>query len=246
MGNNILRRSDYRAMAIQQIKKLNVGEQVFDQLKQQFLNNEWKQGEKIPSENDLAQAFGVSRVTVRQALQKLVVLGLLETRLGEGSFVKEAKAGLYMNSIIPIAFLGENSFKEVLEFRMKIEGTVAELATEKITENDISELESCFNKMEIYKDDLEMFSKTDFEFHMIIAKATRNSLFIEIFNIMNDILSNAMIKVVAKKGNASGLYYHKLLLETIKTHDPKQVRKVMDEHMQDNESIFNKYGKEEI
>ncbi|MBU3113187.1 FadR/GntR family transcriptional regulator [Clostridium lacusfryxellense] len=232
-------------MAIKQVKKINVGEQVFSQLKQQLLDNEWNQGEKIPSENVLAEAFGVSRVTVRQAIQKLVILGLLETRLGEGSFVKEAKAGLYMNTIIPIAYLGKNSFEEVLEFRRKIEGAVAELATEKITENDINELENCYKQMEFYKDDLEMFSKTDFEFHMIIAKASKNSLFIEIFNIMNDVLRNAMLKVVIKKGNSAGLYYHKLLLETIKERDPKHVRRVMDEHMEDNVSSFNMYGKEE-
>ena len=232
-------------MAIKMVKKLNVGEQVYIQLKQQLLSNEWKQGEKIPSENDLADAFGVSRVTVRQAIQKLTILGLLETKLGQGSFVKQAKAGLYMNSIIPIAYLGEDSLEEVLEFRSRIEGVVAELATEKITDIEISELESCFERMKVYKDDLIMFSKEDFAFHIIIAKATKNSLFIEIFNIMNDVLSNAMTRVVVKKGNSAGIYYHKLLLEAIINRDPKQVRKVMDEHMEDNISSFRNYGKKE-
>lgn len=232
-------------MAIKMVKKLNVGEQVYMQLKQQLLSNEWKQGEKIPSENDLADAFGVSRVTVRQAIQKLTIFGLLETKLGQGSFVKQAKAGLYMNSIIPIAYLGENSFEEVLEFRSRIEGVVAELATEKITDIEICELENCFEQMKVYKDDLKMFAKEDFAFHIIIAKATKNSLFIEIFNIMNDLLSNAMTRVVVKKGNSAGIYYHKLLLEAIINRDPKQVRKVMDEHMEDNISSFRKYGKKE-
>ena len=232
-------------MAIKMVNKSNLGEQVFKQLKQQLLSNEWKQGEKIPSENDLAEAFGVSRVTVRQAIQKLTFLGLLETRLGQGSFVKQAKAGLYMNTIIPIAYLGADSLTEVLEFRSKIEGVVAEMATEKITDDEIVELERCFNQMEVYKDDLELFAKADFEFHMILSKATKNSLFIEIFNIMNDVLVNAMVKVVVKKGNSSGIKYHKLLLDTIKNRDPKQVRIIMDDHMKDTVNSFRSYGEKE-
>lgn len=232
-------------MAIKQVKKESVSEQVFEQLKQQLLNNEWKQGDKIPSENVLAEAFGVSRVTVRQAIQKLTILGLLETRIGEGSFVKEIKPGLYMNTIIPTAYLGEGSLEEVLEFRWTLEGVVAELATEKITDEDIKELEICYKEMEMYKDNLDMFSKADFEFHIIIANASKNSLFIQLFNIIYDVLYSAMTKVVSKKGNTAGLYYHKLLLESIKKHDPKEVRKIMDEHMLDNKRVFKKNSENE-
>jgi GntR family transcriptional regulator, transcriptional repressor for pyruvate dehydrogenase complex len=230
-----------RTMAINQVKKSCVSEQVFEQLKQQLLNNEWKQGEKIPSENYLADAFGVSRVTVRQAIQKLTILGLLETKVGEGSFVKKAEAGIYMNTIIPMAYLGEDSLEEVLEFRTTIEGVVAELATGKITDDDILKLENCYKEMELYKDNLEMFSKADFEFHLIIANATKNSLFIQIFNIIYDVLYNAMKKVVFKKGNSAGLYFHKLLLDSIKQRDSKKVRQIMDEHMLDNKIILEKY-----
>ncbi|WP_326910853.1 FadR/GntR family transcriptional regulator [Sedimentibacter sp. MB31-C6] len=227
-------------MAIKQVKKSSVSEQVFEQLKQQLIKNEWKQGEKLPSENELAEAFGVSRVTVRQAIQKLTVLGLLETRLGEGSFVKKVKPGLYMNTIIPIAYLGEDSLEEVLEFRGTIEGVVAELATQKITEDDIRKLENCYNEMNLYKDDLELFAKADFEFHLIIAKSTKNSMFIQIFNIIYDVLYDAMTKVVMKKGISAGLSYHKLLLDNIKKRDSKEVKKIMDEHMLDNKIIFKK------
>ena len=58
---------------------------MFDQLREQILSGGWKPGDKLPSENELAAQFGVSRVTVRNALQRLSGLGLLETRFGEGS-----------------------------------------------------------------------------------------------------------------------------------------------------------------
>ena len=63
-------------MGIKPIQRVHVGEQVFEQLKKLLIQGEWKQGEKIPSENELADMFGVSRITIRQALQKLSTLGL--------------------------------------------------------------------------------------------------------------------------------------------------------------------------
>lgn len=229
-------------MAIEQIIKSSIGDQVFEQLKKQLLNSAWSQGEKIPSENELAQSLGVSRVTVRQAIQKLTVLGLLETRPGEGSFVKEPKAGVYMNGIIPIAYLGENSLNEVLEFRRTIEGVVAELAALKINDEEIEQLEKCLKDMELNKDDLKLFSVADVKFHLTLAKATQNSLFIEIFNIMNDVLYDAMTMIVNKRGNSAGLHYHRLIVNAIKERNSDQVKKIMDEHMEDTVNSFKEYS----
>ena len=128
-------------MPIQPINRQFVSEQVYEQLKHQLLTGEWKPGDKIPSENELAAAFGVSRVTVRHALQKLTALGLIETRVGEGAFVKEIKPGIYMNNMYPLVYLGKDSVVEVMEFRTIIEVGAAGMAAERITDKDIEKLE---------------------------------------------------------------------------------------------------------
>jgi GntR family transcriptional regulator, transcriptional repressor for pyruvate dehydrogenase complex len=226
-------------MGIKPIKKANISEQVFEQLKQQLVAGEWKQGEKIPSENELATAFGVSRVTVRQALQKLTVLGLIETRLGEGSFVKEIKPGVYMNTLIPMAYLGEQSLLEVLEFRQAVEVKTAELAAKRATPKEIEELEKIFERMTKYKDNPKKFSEADLDFHLKIAEMTGNSLIMETHNIIKDILSVAMQHVVEKLGNTRGLHYHKILLEAIKEHDSKRSRDIMAQHLDDTYEIIS-------
>ena len=63
-------------MGIVPIKKVNVGQMVFDQMQELLIRGEWKPGDRLPSENELAEMFNVSRITIRQALQKLSVLGL--------------------------------------------------------------------------------------------------------------------------------------------------------------------------
>ncbi|MDK2902913.1 MAG: GntR family transcriptional regulator, transcriptional repressor for pyruvate dehydrogenase complex [Clostridiales bacterium] len=224
-------------MGIQPIKKANVSEQVYEQLKRQLLSGEWKQGDKIPSENELAKAFNVSRVTVRHAMRKLTALGLIETRVGEGSFVKEVKPGVYMNAIIPLAYLGENSTLEVLEFRYVIESESVGLAAERATQEDIAELKEILKDMEDVKEDTKLFAEADLRFHFKIAQITRNSLIIETYNILNDILETAMTDIVKRLGFKLGIYYHTKLVEAIERHDSEQAKKIMKEHV--NKTIEN-------
>ena len=99
-------------MAIQKVVKSSVSQQVFDQLRQQILSGSWKPGDKLPSENELAAQFGVSRVTVRNALQKLSGLGLLETRFGEGSFIRGPEAGAALNQLVPMVYLGRETLRD--------------------------------------------------------------------------------------------------------------------------------------
>ena len=227
-------------MPIRKVTRQSIGEQVFEQLKELIINNEWKKGEKIPSENELAASFGVSRITVRQALQKLTALGLIETRFGEGSFIKETAPGISMNQLIPIAYLNENSLQEILEYRKVIEGNVAELAAQKASPEEIEKLEEAYKRMEQVKDDLEKFSKADLKFHLLLANMTGNSLIIQTFHIFNDVLDRAFSQIVSKRGNTAGIYYHKLLLEAVKSRISSQAKRIMDEHMEDLYNTFQK------
>ena len=86
---------------LKNIKKTNMTQQVIEQFKQQILDGSWRVGERIPSENELAQTLGVSRSTVRQALRSLSDYGLLDIRLGSGSYVKKPESGEIMKAILP-------------------------------------------------------------------------------------------------------------------------------------------------
>jgi GntR family transcriptional repressor for pyruvate dehydrogenase complex len=218
--------------AIQPVKKTNVSHEVFEQLKQMLLRGDIKPGEKFLSENELAEAFGVSRMTARQAVQKLAVLGLLETRLGEGSFVKKIQPGMAMNGIISAIYLSENSLLEVLEFRTVIEGKTAKIATHKATYKDIEELEEIWTRMQQSKDDKREFAQADMDFHIKLAMITKNSIFAETYHIINDTMKMAFEEIVSISGNTGGLYYHQLLLEAIKEGNGEKAEQIMTEHVE--------------
>ncbi len=217
---------------VQPVKKVNVSNEVFKQLKQMLLRGDVKPGEKFLSENELADAFGVSRMTARQAVQKLVVLGLLETRLGEGSFVKEVQPGMLMNQIIPAIYLSENSLLEVFEFRTVVEGKVAEIAANKATAEDIEELEEIWGEIQSCKEDEQQFARMDMAFHVKLAKISKNSILSVTYGIINDAMKMAMEQIVSISGTKDGIHYHGLILEAIKEANGEKARKIMTEHVE--------------
>lgn len=210
---------------IHKIKKTNISEQVFDQLKQQILDGTWVPGQKISSENELASALGVSRITVRQALQKLTVLGLIDTRLGEGSFVREFTPGAYINAMIPAMYLGNSAIEEVFEFRIIGEVEVAGIAALKATEQDVLKLTETVNNMRLNRNNIEMYTKEDFRFHMILAEITGNSLAVRLMELLTDILKTTIQNVTRTIGDEIGLKYHGLILDAVKNHEYENAKK---------------------
>ena len=101
---------------IRSIRKLNCVDQAFEQLRTMLFNGVWQPGEKIPSENELAKLFHVSRPTIRQAIQKLQAQNLLETRAGIGSYVMQFEVAEYpLNGLIPALYLGNMTERQVFE-----------------------------------------------------------------------------------------------------------------------------------
>lgn len=230
-------------MQLSPVKKTSISDQVFDQLKTNLIDGTWRPGEKIPSENELAGAFGVSRVTARQALSRLATLGLIETRLGEGSFVREIKPGDFLQDMIPNVYLNyelsRDSVQEVLEFRMLYEVDIAALAAQRIDDGQIAQLEQSYEKMKRYASrSLEDYTEEDLSFHSMLAQATGNSLVIQLSGIMNDLLRVTINKLTSDIGTDNGLHYHRELIQACRQHDPEAARAAMSEHLQQSLSIF--------
>lgn len=226
---------------IKPIERVNVSEQVFQQLKDHLIKGVWAQGEKIPSENELCEQFGVSRITVRQAIQKLGVLGLLETKLGEGSFVRTIKASDSMNALIPTIYLNNqcpNSMNEIQEFREIIEVESARLATEKATDDDLTELKMIYQNMKQFKNDIEKFAKEDFAFHLKIGQMTKNDLLIKTYMILREVLQLSMVDIIETMGCDSGIYYHGELIKAIEKGNGVETSNLMREHLSKNRDYY--------
>ncbi|GAB4221614.1 MAG: FadR/GntR family transcriptional regulator [Spirochaetales bacterium] len=214
------------------VRKERVSRQVFDQLKEQIIKGQWPAGTKLPSENELARQMGVSRVSIRTALQMLSALGLLETRHGEGTYVRELAGDLYFNALFPLLALSKTNIFDVLEYRRVLDPGVVVLATERASEEDLEELERIYHRMEECKDDFKAFAHADLEFHLAIAKATRNPIFIKVNTIIQDILNASMEGIVRALGIRDGLHYHREILQALRTRDAMKAERLMREHVE--------------
>lgn len=232
-------------MEFKPVKRANMSDQVFEQLKQKVIEGEWAQGHKLPSENDLAENFQVSRVTIRHAIHKLVALGLAETKLGEGTFIRELNPGIMMQAMIPVAYLSPRDTMEVLDFRYILEIETTGMAVERCTQEDIGLLEQQLQVMLGAKGDYWAFSDADLDFHMLIARITRNSLIIETYSILRDILEVCMKKTVSSLGVEIGIPYHRSIIEAFKNHNPKQAKDVMRNHMASTRREFEQALKQQ-
>ncbi|MDR0465553.1 MAG: FadR family transcriptional regulator [Treponema sp.] len=218
---------------IKPIRRVNVSAQVFEQMKSLILSGEWRSGMRLPSENSLADLFGVSRITIRQGIHRLVALGLAQTRSGEGTFICALSHRQSISSLIPIAYLSDDNMLSVLEFRKAIEGYTAELAAKKATADDTAKLEKIFTEMEQNKGNLEGYSEADYNFHYELAVISRNSLIIECYNLTGDLFRTAMKNIVEKRGHSQGLYFHRLIINKIIAKDAEGCRLLMTKHIDD-------------
>ncbi|MEW4413521.1 GntR family transcriptional regulator [Clostridium sp. AN503] len=172
------------------IKKVSVVDQVSEALKEKLLNHTWEPGDKLPSEGELADTFGVNRLSVRMALQKLNTLGLLETRVGEGTYVREFSMAPYMDEIADI-YLDEKRLNDVRELRNLLEGEAMRIAAASST---VEEQEELKRRLKVYeekrsrvKEDpesetaLDEMAEADFEFHHQVIRMSHNDLYVDIY-----------------------------------------------------------------
>ena len=231
------------------VKRMPVSEQVYDAMRDALKKGVWAPGEKIPTEMELSDTFGVNRMTVRMALQRLIGMGLLESRVGDGTYAKEFSLGDYMGRVSEF-YLGPELLDKIREFRSTVEIACANLAMERATAEDLEELELCCERFEKEKQAyLDQFTpatceedeqrqylvKLDVEFHRTICRMSHNDLFVYAFDMAKDLLydyidNNLKARIETWKiKKQKGIIYndmHRLILDSIKQKDFERCKKV--------------------
>ena len=218
-------------MEIVPIDRRNISRQVYDQMLDNILNGVWPPGTKLPSENELTQMFGVSRVPIREALKKLSTMGITQTRQGEGSFVQMMTPGMFMNSLLPMLVWNRKSMMDILEYRRIVEPENAALAAINADEDDLACILTTIRDIERIGKPVLEFAIADMKFHLDIARATKNSLLFNVSNVIRDVLVSYYRKINELMGTDRAIRYHRLIYEAICDRDPDRARHWMQEHI---------------
>jgi GntR family transcriptional repressor for pyruvate dehydrogenase complex len=214
------------------VRRAGVKDQVFEQLRDRILERTWAPGTKIPSENALGVALGVSRVSIREALHMLASLGLLETRHGGGTYVREYTGDVFLNPLLPMLALDTPDILHVLEYRKIVEKGIVSLVVKRAGNAEIEELEQAFLAMKEHRNDARAFAQADLSFHLALAKATGNPVVIKVNAVITDILKVSMYAIVGSLGSRDGLYYHRRILDAIEDRDEPRAESLMEEHVE--------------
>lgn len=194
-------------------------EKVFVYLKDKITNGEWKENERITPEIALAVELEVSRNSVREAIEKMVGLGILEKMKGKGTFIKKRDCGLSFNEFLRDSVMLKSDYLEILEFRKGFEIRSVELFIENADIKDLNELQECYENMLKNKEDGNRFSYYDAMFHNTVAKGTKNSIIIKISEILSNLMVQHQKSLNDILGYQKGINEHKLILDAIKNKD---------------------------
>lgn len=218
---------------LETITSKKVADQVFDQLLTQIKQGTWKAGEKLPSESELCATFDVSRISIREAVKQLAAMGLIETRQGEGSFLRQISVGnCAQSALFPMFVMDPPSLLEIIEFRDITEPGAIALAAGRITPEELKELEQYVTDMQNKDIDIREFIDDDLKFHIAISKASHNSFIIKMNDFMFDMLREGMETIVSKLGRSDGIYYHTAILAALKNGSKETAVAIMKEHIE--------------
>jgi GntR family transcriptional repressor for pyruvate dehydrogenase complex len=187
-------------------------------------------GERLPTERELAEHYGVSRPTLREALIALEMLGMIEARHGLGIYVTRAQLPLTAS-----AYDFEIGAFELIEARRLFEGEAAALAAATIDDEALAELERLLALM---ADEDELKGEdADKEFHMVIARATGNGAIIATIENLWELRNRSpLARNILTRARGMGLEpriaEHRRVLEALKAHDPVAARQAMRDHLE--------------
>ena len=199
-------------LKVNKLKRTSLSSQVVQEIEQQIRHGHWQLGERIPSEPELAAVFGVSRNTIREALQSLIHAGILEARPGDGTYIQRRSR---MESALYSELAGLELAK-VLEARLTLELGIVELAAANRTEDDLQLIRQALNKRNESDN-----SALDANFHMQIAYAAHNLLLANFYNeICRYMLSNLPEQPLEGEAYDQETSLHEQLYSALEDKDP--------------------------
>jgi GntR family transcriptional repressor for pyruvate dehydrogenase complex len=191
-------------------------------------------GDRLPSERELANQFGVSRTVVREAVRALVAKGLLEVRPGSGTIIRRPTAQLVSQSIT--LFWGADrpgpDYEKVLEVRHTLEVEIAALAAVRRTQEDLDEMEAMLSRISLTHQDRESFATDDVAFHAALTRATHNELYMLLLESISDLMLDVRRTGFQVPGTPErALAHHHEILKWVSQGDPERARQAMREHL---------------
>ncbi len=224
-----------KPVRLHRINRTRAYEEIVRQMQTLITEGHLKPGDRLMTERELAEQFGVSRVTVRQALSVLQAMGLIESRIGNGTYARKSEAAVV--TVLAPVLNPYSSLLEQLELRRLIEPEVARLAAERATPAQTQDMAHFIELQEQMLSTGRPFVDEDSAFHLAIARGAGNDLVFRMMASIHDLLRDTREKSMnSREAMTHALTRHREILEAIQRHDPKAAHRATLRHVRDVEA----------
>lgn len=224
-------------MRLEKVKPHRVYEDVLSQISKLMAEGNLSPGDRLMGEREMATALGVSRTTLREALRTLELLGLVEIKHGDGTFIIDHQINQIITPLALALSVVPNSMEELWETRICLEVECAGHAAERITDKQQEYMDNILEELKANVNDPKLYGRADLRFHNIIAQVSQNSVLARLMQTftrhINQIMQTAYQGRFYHDENylQYTLDHHIKIYESIKGKDVENARKMMREHL---------------
>jgi GntR family transcriptional regulator, transcriptional repressor for pyruvate dehydrogenase complex len=213
------------------------------QIEEKVLDGSWGgKSQRLPAERSLAEHFGVSRPTVREAIRHLVSKGMLETKRGSGAYVVQKQPNALAAPWLQLVAEQPQLREETLEFRMVFECAAARFAAQRSTPTEISRLETVIARMQdaVVNHDVEEEARMDCEFHTALMAAAHNRMlgqfYASVITMLREHIAANTFDATRNNANATAqcaqrMRQHELIFRTVRERNPDAAQQAMFAHI---------------
>ncbi|HBP38849.1 MAG TPA: GntR family transcriptional regulator [Clostridiales bacterium] len=215
------------------VKKTRLYEEIVKQILDKIKTGELKPGDRLPTERDLALQLKVSRTAIREALRSMELMGLIDSRVGGGTFIKEMTLEYLMDPFAGVLAKNDRLIIELIEVRLLLEVEIARQAARKITTPQIDELDNTLAMMEKEIAEGGLGLKGDNAFHQALANAADNLAMMSITRLCGELLNSTRKAALEALGDLQiGVRHHRSIFTAVKAGDSEEAGRLMRLHLE--------------
>ena len=221
------------------VRRTKVYAEVASQIHRLIADGRLKPGDRLPPERDLADMFGVSRTSVRDAIRVLEMRGLVEPRHGEGTVVRQIPIDAIVSPLADALAASKDLAADLFDMRKILEPPLARAAAVRATSEDIGALEEILARQAARIAASEVAIAEDDAFHYRIATAAKNQVVLRVVDVIMDLLRESRARSLQGPGRAQkSLEGHRRILAAIRGRDPEAAAEGMRAHIEEIEQIL--------
>lgn len=214
--------------------KLSVANETVERIADMIRAGKYAPGDRLPSERSLAEQLKVGRTSVREAIRRLETMGLVESRHGLGTFVKDPSREVIQATLFPHSLATQETQEKLFDLREIIEVEAAARAAQRATADQIATMQKWLHRVEtsIAREDATGLIVADVEFHRQIIIATGNDILINLMDSIVDLLREMRLdSTKIPQALPEIIAGHRMVMAAIEAHDSEAARQAMRDHL---------------